>query len=746
MAFNTPSKLAIIKQKPTNPSTETWIRPGDWPTVTDVAGEVQFLVSDVLNATYNLETVFTATVAQNLYIDWGDGTVDTIATSGSTFYTSHTYAIGTGTACSRGYTTFKVRVYVDAGATIDVCKFRPQGFNGTGGTEEYTSNNPCGLLEAYYGNGTLLPLGMQEYFRAGSSLIAFSYLEYVKCPDTMNSTNGLLSTFETSTTQGGCYALAKVVMPTNYSGVNMSFINTFNGCGNLIEVNFPTSVNIEVLSGTFGGCTKLRSITLPSNMDACTTIANAFSNCVALSSIDLPPLPACNNYSSAFSNCRSLTSFNLKSFTSTAQTINFTSMFNSCVSLVNVNLPSTVATGTILNLGSTFSTCGSLLAITIPEVDINSLSNTFLSCTNLQSVTLPTSCPSLTTLQSCFQFCSSLPEITLPTTVSASPINLQQTFWSCFSLSAITIPSSYNIGTLSSTFETCPNLVTCNLPNNAQNSITTMSFAFSGCSSLLNLTLPTSLNAVNTLANTFNNCINLKSLAFPANMNAVANIQSCFQNCASLTSLTLPTSMTALTSVGLGAAFSGCLELRNLVFPATVGAGISLFNALNSNPGLPSLETVTFPTTQTTGVTTLANNFNYCQGLTGAFNVDKIGNNSTATTTYITGTTLMGANVAARRLLSLDFTCKFSTFVFNGTVTRPLALNSLRLRNNGAGQYAGASPQVNVSFTSLGTAALDQLFTDLPTVTSRTINITGTPGAATCTRSIATSKGWTVTG
>jgi hypothetical protein len=82
----------------------------------------------------------------------------------------------------------------------------------------------------------------------------------------------------------------------------------------------------------------------------------------------------------------------------------------------------------------------------------------------------------------------------------------------------------------------------------------------------------------------------------------------------------------------------------------------------------------------------------------------------------------------------------------NGIVTIQSKLSSLRLRNNGTGQYGGASPQINISYTSLNAAALDQVFTDLPTVTSKTINITGASGAAGCNRAIATGKGWTVTG
>ena len=53
----------------------------------------------------------------------------------------------------------------------------------------------------------------------------------------------------------------------------------------------------------------------------------------------------------------------------------------------------------------------------------------------------------------------------------------------------------------------------------------------------------------------------------------------------------------------------------------------------------------------------------------------------------------------------------------------------------------------SVAGTKLNAATLNKLFTNLATVTTtQTITITGTPGAATCDRSIATSKGWTVVG
>ena len=57
-----------------------------------------------------------------------------------------------------------------------------------------------------------------------------------------------------------------------------------------------------------------------------------------------------------------------------------------------------------------------------------------------------------------------------------------------------------------------------------------------------------------------------------------------------------------------------------------------------------------------------------------------------------------------------------------------------------------SSVALSVASCNLNAAALNKVFTDLGTVASGTITITSTPGAATCNRSLATAKGWTVTG
>jgi hypothetical protein len=328
-------------------------------------------------------------------------------------------------------------------------------------------------------------------------------------------------------------------------------------------------------------------------------------------------------------------------------------------------------------------------------------------------------------------------EITLPTTVAAS-ITLGTAFSGCINLSSVTIPSSYNITSLTSTFQNCTSLTSVNLPNNAQNILTAFSNTFSGCQALQTVIMPTSLNSVSTMINAFSNCFNLLSVTLPATMNSLISLGSTFSGCQSLTSVTLPTSATVLTT--FSNIFQNCFALTSVTLPATISASTLTFSTAFS--GCFSLKTITLPTTQTTSLNSMISTFANCLSLTTINNTGNLGNTSTGSTTYINAT----LNTGMDSLTTLSFNTKFSALDVSGTASIPTALTSLRLLNNGSGQYAGVSPQLNVSNTSLGAAALDQLFTDLPTVVGRTINITGTPGAATCNRSIATGKGWTVTG
>jgi hypothetical protein len=167
------------------PTPTDWVRPIDWITITDTPNEVQLLVADVNLANFTIRTQFTRTTG-NIYIDWGDGVTDTITTTAQT-NTSHQYTIGAGTPCSRGYTTFKVRIYGDPTCVITLCQ--PAAPIITGGSLAYQ----MGLLEVYYGNGTI-NTSAPSFGGVGSAatvLGGFGFLEYVKLPQTVGWTSGI---------------------------------------------------------------------------------------------------------------------------------------------------------------------------------------------------------------------------------------------------------------------------------------------------------------------------------------------------------------------------------------------------------------------------------------------------------------------------------------------------------------------------------------------------------------------------
>lgn len=739
MAFIVPNQAQIASQRPI--ASPNWTRPTDWISITDTPNEVQFLVSSIGGGNYGITTSFTKPAAQNLYIDWGDGVIDTISVATSTT-TYHTFTTG-GTACSLGYSTWKVRIYVDAGATITNARnVAPQ--KASGSTIAYGAVG-SGLLEAYYGDGVNIS-SYNNYFQSSgsgglsSSVVNMGFLKYVKLPSVVLGSHNLGNGFNL------CVGLSKVVLPISMSGLT-SMSGCFQGCYSLEEViNFPTdATSLTTMANAFNNCYSLTGITFPSSLPAVTSMNNCFNSCVSLGNIQLPSLPVCTDYTSCFTTCHSLLSINITGFTSSAAALTLTSMFQNCYSIEQILLPSSLATGSEAfncNLGNTFNLCANLKTITLPtNLNATTMNSTFLNNYALCSATLPTNMSGLTNMISTFQNCYNLQSVQLPTSVG-SAINMSNTFNSCISISGITIPSGWTLGASANIFANCWEAVSLNLPNNTQNSITDLGSAFANCYSLTGATLPTSLNSCTSISNMFQNTPNLYSITFPTTMNSCTTMGSIF-DLSGVRSVSFPTSMTSL--VTMNAAFQNAFNIETIVCPASVNSGSTMgsfaFFAQN-------LKSITFPSS-VWGVSVLASNMlNTDCNLQTINNLQFWGQSGTTSTNYINATTLFtnGSSYTG----TLDFYTKFAKLELQGTsATIKSSLTGLRLRNTGAGQYAGTSPQINISYTNLSQAALVQVFNDLPTITAKTINITGASGAAALTpaeRAIATGKGWTIVG
>jgi hypothetical protein len=210
MAVNLP----ITNTSYQKPRPAPWIRPSDWPTITDNANQFQALVADTGDATYTISYVLTGTGTTT--ISWGDGTSINISGTGTS---TKIYTSGTGTPCSRGYTTFRIRITKDPGITIGSIRFV-----GTAATFQSTQTS-IGLLEVYYGDNiqtTTSPENFFAGFNSAASILSFMMLEYVKLPVTVSWTT-------MSNAFINCYSLQKVVMPTSAPNLQ-ALSNTFRNC------------------------------------------------------------------------------------------------------------------------------------------------------------------------------------------------------------------------------------------------------------------------------------------------------------------------------------------------------------------------------------------------------------------------------------------------------------------------------------------------------------------------------------
>lgn len=730
MAFNLP--LQNYFSRTTGPA--VYSRPLDWPVITDVATEVQFLFCDLGDAACSIRTTFTRTSgSQNIIIDWGDGFTDTVTTTSAT--TPHTYTPGTGTPCSLGYTTFKIRVYF-TGTGVSVlnnCNILSILLSGS-----TTGPQICHVLEAYYGDSTQNATVINFYSSIGNPGISvYSNLQFIKCPATVSWTN-YLTAFQQ------CYSLVKVIMPTSNPN-NASFSQAFFLCHALLEVTFPSNVNITAFDNAFQNCYNLRSVTLPATMNSLTSMSLSFFYCYNLKSITIPSINSLNSLSSTFQNCYQL---EWAKFTSMpiVGSVSMTNTFNTCYNLQNVYFPATGTATSSYNFSSTFGYSKQLKNIVFPSnINVTNFTQTFYECSSLISCIFPTSIPACTNFSNTFYNCTSLLKITLPTGAPTAANNFDNTFYTCTKLQEITIPPGYIFSSMNSTFSSCVSLKTLTWTPGVQNSLTTLLGAFYNCTLLTSITMPTSMTALTSTAlnSTFSQCYSLLSITLPSTLNAVTTMSNSFAACRSLASVTLPTSMSACTN--FNSTFTGCFLITSITLPNTVGA-VTTFNSAFTQ--CYSLKTCILPgAAQLSLVNDIYGMFSGCSDLTTLTNFDKIGS--------LTATPLIaGSNITNNRFTSgsaISFSGPLSLLQLNGTNIKT-NVQSVRLLNTSAGQWTGTSPQINVSYTNMSTAQIVQLFNDMAAqgiVVSKTINITLATGAAALTaadRLIVTSKGWTITG
>jgi hypothetical protein len=296
-------------------------------------------------------------------------------------------------------------------------------------------------------------------------------------------------------------------------------------------------------------------------------------------------------------------------------------------------------------------------------------------------------------------------------------------FNACSRLQNIELGDLSAVTNASSMFNGCRSLTSIDI--SGMSAVTNASNMFNVCTALISIV--SNLSALTNASSMFASCSCLQNVEL-GDLSAVTLAPSMFASCYSLESIDI-SSMVAVTDVS--SMFSACLILQNI----ELGDLSAVTNASSMFINCSSLTSIDI--SGMSAVTNASNMFNVCYSLktVSAINFASLAASVNLLTAFSNDEQLTDINMPNAKVTAL--TAKGAAGKLNKLATLTFHPEST---------FSGSSPQLDIQYNTLTAAQLDAIFTSLPTVVGKTVNITGCTGAATCTRSIATAKGWTITG
>jgi surface protein len=388
--------------------------------------------------------------------------------------------------------------------------------------------------------------------------------------------------------------------------------------------------------------------------------------------------------------------------------------------------------------------------IQIISSNITSASSLFANCYLLQDVLFNTSA-TLTTTLTMFNSCRSLK--VAPFFNTASVTTMQSMFLSCLSLQSVPLYNTVLVQNMSNMFNSCYALKTVPFFNTA--AVTNMSGMFNTCNSLETVPLFNTASVTN-MSTMFFNSPNIKSLPL-FNTALVTNMASMIYATSSLE--TIPAFNTSsVTTMNDMFRFSSGMTFLPALNTSAATTVADMFTASSTN--IKEIAELNL-----SGITTLANNN---LGLGAATASSAAGNLIRAKLTGMKWTqTFQNCSMGAAQLDEMytslaTLNPAITTVSGNGTtVTVTVGTGSISPFVVGrsvtitgvdpvAYNISGTVASVNAgagTFTITNAATGTYVSGGIAAVTSdRTITVTGNPGVASDTPSIATNKGWTVVG
>ena len=505
-----------------------------------------------------------------------------------------------------------------------------------------------------------------------------------------------------------------VIQVTPQAGATFTSMETAVRHPSLTSAHYPNWLNILMSapelttlqisnSGSTDQCATMLEQFIFLGTNKITTAARVFANCFQLQKVSLDTTTFTNPFQ-LFFNCSSLKSvplFNTRNWTNLNQVFygclsltsvplfdtrnctNFAGAFSFCYSLKSIP---PFDTSNVTNFSSAFRECYSL--VEFPEINFSKVTTTnllFNACYNLKKVPR-FNMPNCTDIAGMFQGCRnlvSIPELR----PSASITTINVLFNTCNALEEIPFFDTSNVTAFSSAFNNCFKIK--KLPEFNTSNVTNFATMCASCVSLTEFP-KFDFSKATTMNQSFNTCAALQGgTNFGLTLSNVTDMGAAFQNCLSLQYLP-PLNLQNATN--LNGTFNGCQNLKEINISGVCAGG----------------------TNQST--TSFVNTFNNClalQSITGYIDVS-------------------GYTGAA-------YVSVYSSNMFN-------ANQSLEYMG-----FTGIQHSFSIANCKFGATALNNIYSSLAVVGAsgagtKTITVTGNWGVVNDTPSIATSKGWTVTG
>lgn len=427
-----------------------------------------------------------------------------------------------------------------------------------------------------------------------------------------------------------------------------------------------------------------------------------------------------------------------------------------------------LGSNSITSFATLFGQCRSLQVVQIDTTTAaSSVANMFLNCTALvDAPALNTA--NVTDFTSMFSGCTALR--TCPAYDTGKATSMASMFNTCSVLTALPPLNTSLVTSFSSFAAGCRNIRS--VPAYDFSRATDASAAFLNCSGVTSFPafdLPVCTN----VSQMFSGCTAMTSWPTLTNTGLVTNWQSTFNACSNTAGVPPLYNMAGATNVP--SMFNGCIRLTGI--PAFNLANVS--SAASMFSGCPGL--VSVPALDLSKVTTMANMFDGCNSLVtvGTLTTTPLLNNLTQTfrncwvlsaipvMNYNAVTTLASTFQNCYALISAVITTTGACTDFTNMFSNCVNLETVELNMVNAATAMGTTASAVVSCwniksfkanglriaiglsnpNKMDAAALDAFYTSLGTASgAQTITVTGSAGTATDTPTIATAKGWTVTG